>query len=103
MLGRIACLVLSKIIRLGSSERNWKELKRVKTPTKNWLKTDKLEKLTTLVGHHCGAKSKRRRARLARAGKFCTEDDFESLNFLESTTQPCLEKPNQSGSYEHGG
>ena len=80
MLGRLACLVLSKIVGLGSSERNWKELKRVKTPTRNALGSDKLAKLTTLVGHHCAAKSERRRARLARAGKLWTEDDFETLN-----------------------
>ena len=42
---------------------------RVKTPTRNQLGSDKLAKLTTLVGHHCAAKSERRRARLARAGK----------------------------------
>jgi len=80
VLGRFACLVLSKIVGLGSSERHWKELKRVKTPTRNWLKTDKLAKLTTLIGHHCATKSKRRRAMLARAGKLWTEDDFETLN-----------------------
>ena len=79
MLGRLACLVLSKIVGLGSSERNWKELKRAKTPTMNQLRSDKLAKLTTPVSHHCAAKSKRRRARLARAGKLWTEDDFETL------------------------
>jgi len=71
---------LSNIVGLGSSERNWKKLKRVKTPTRNQLKTDKLAKLTTLVGHHCAAKSERHRARLARAGKLWAEDDFETLN-----------------------
>ena len=77
MIGRLNCLVFSKIVGLGSSERNWKELKRAKTPTRNQLEMEKLVKLTTIVDHHCGAKSERRRARLARACKLWTEDDFE--------------------------
>jgi len=52
----------------------------VKTPKKNQLKTEKLEKLTTLVGHHYDAKSELHWTRLARAGKLWTEDDFETLN-----------------------
>ena len=105
MLGRLPCLVLSKIVGLGSSKRNWKELKRAKTPAKNQLKTDKLEKLTTLVGHHYGAKSERRRARLARADKLWTEDDFETLNLkkfgIDTSALSGKTKPNRSS--EHGG
>ena len=36
-------------------------------------------KLTTLIHQNCAAISERRRARLARAGKLCTEDDIETL------------------------
>ena len=68
-----------KVGRLDSIEQNWKELKRVKTVTKNQSKSDKVAKLTTLVDHHCTAKSEPHQARLARAGKLWTEDDFEIL------------------------
>jgi len=76
---KIILSCVSKVAGLGSAERNWKETKIVQTPTRNQLKSAKVAKLTTLVGHHCAAKSERRRARLARAGKLWTEDDFETL------------------------
>jgi len=47
--------------------------------TRNQLKSAKVAKLATLVGHHCTAKSERHQARLAGAGKLWTEDDFETL------------------------
>ena len=30
VLGRLACLVLSKILGIGTAERNWKQVKKVK-------------------------------------------------------------------------
>ena len=98
VLGRLACIVLFKVIGLGSADRNWKELKRVETPTRNQLKSAKVAKLTTLVGHHCTAKSYWHWARLARAGKLWTDDNVEILKLarfgIDTSALSGVTKPN---------
>ena len=71
----------------------------MKTATNDQLKYVDVAKLTTLVGHHCAAKSERRGARLARAGKLWTEDDFETLQLtryrIDASTLSDKTKPKQ--------
>ena len=68
MLGKMACLVCSKIVGIGAAEQNWKEVKRVKTAQRNRLGTEKTAKLTLLVGNNCSRKADARRERMAKAG-----------------------------------
>ena len=56
MFGRLACIESSNICGFGGAEHNWKEVTRVKTPTRNQLGSDKIAKLTTLVGCNCATK-----------------------------------------------
>ena len=75
----LACRVLSKVSGIGAAERNWKDLKRVVTAGRNRTKPKRSKKMTTIVGHHCAFKAKRRRERESRAGRVWNDDDFRCL------------------------
>ena len=79
VLGKLACLVCSKIVGIGAAERKWKEVKRVKTAQRNRLGAEKTAKLTLLVGTNCSRKADARRERMARAGRLWNDDDFETM------------------------
>ena len=80
VLGKLACLILSKILGIGSAERHWKDVKRVASSSGRYkLDSDKVKMESTLVGQHCAAKSARCRESQSKAGKLWTEDDFETL------------------------
>ena len=79
VLGRLVCIVVSKILGTGSAERNFKEVKRVHSASQNRLTPVKTGKLTTIVGSHCGEKAERRRVRVNKAGTLWSDEDFGSL------------------------
>ena len=79
VLGRLGCLVLSKIVGIGSAERSWKVTKSVLTPKRNRLNSISTKKQSTIVGEHQQDKSVRRRERDSRVGKIWCENDFKTL------------------------
>ena len=78
VLGRLACLVLSKTLGVGTAERNWKQVKKVKIKKGDSAKTgvDKTTKQVLIYLQHqmmCGAL---RRTALSAAGKLCDDNNF---------------------------
>jgi hypothetical protein len=51
-LGRLACLVLSKILGIGTAERNWKQVKKVKKGDCAKTGVDKTTKQVLIFSQH---------------------------------------------------
>ena len=58
VLGRVSCLVLSKILGTGTAERHWKLVKEAKKGQRNNIKTEKLDKQVHIYGVHGQARAK---------------------------------------------
>ena len=61
ILGRLACRVTSKIIGIGSAERNWGDVKHLKSGKRSHMLGKKLEKQATIYGTSCVEYAKIRR------------------------------------------
>ncbi len=48
VLGKLACLVLSKILGIGTAEQNWKQVKYIKSGLRRHTDTDKVKKQAAL-------------------------------------------------------
>ena len=48
VLGKLACLVLSKILGVGTAKRNWKQVKLIKAGQRSSISSDKTKKQVTL-------------------------------------------------------
>ena len=72
-------IVCSKILGIGSVERAWKDVKKIKMPSRNRTLPERTRRMTTIVGHHCANRAARRREREARAGRLWDEADFATL------------------------
>jgi len=83
VLGRLACLVLSKILGIGTAERNWKQLKKVKKGDRAKTGIEKTTKQVLIFSQHqmmCGAL---RRTALSVAGKLWDDNNFASMKMDE--------------------
>ena len=83
MLGRLACLVLSKILGIGTAERNWKQVKKFKKGDRAKTGVDKTTKQFLFFPQHqimCGAL---RRTALSTAGKLWDDNNFTSMKMDE--------------------
>jgi hypothetical protein len=86
VLGRVACRVTSKILGIGSAERNWSDVKYILDSKRVNLSPEKLKMQTTIYGAYCAKKAKGRRIRaqrkelsvgsFVRIGRFWSDDDF---------------------------
>ena len=76
VLGKLACLVTSKILGIGSAERNWKQVKRVKSGQAATTKIEKTTKKVTVHGEYLHRKSYALRQKESAAGKLWNEEDF---------------------------
>jgi hypothetical protein len=59
-LGKLACRLCSKILGIGSAERNWGDVKRVLSEKRSHMGSDTMMQQVTLYGSYCVAKSKSR-------------------------------------------
>ena len=57
VLGRLACLVLSKILGIGTAERNWKQFKAAKTGQRSRIATDKATKQVLIYAQYQQARA----------------------------------------------
>lgn len=57
VLCKLAMIVLSKPLGIGSSERSWKDVKKILSPTRNRTQQGRSVKMTTIVGKHCADKA----------------------------------------------
>ena len=83
VLGKLACLVLSKILGIGTAERNWKQVKYIKSGLRSSTGTEKVKKQTALYGQYQEIKSRAKQMKLSSAGKLWEENDFKSLKMDE--------------------
>jgi len=56
--GKFACRVSSKILGIGSAERNWGAVKHLKTDKRSHLSSSKMSKQATIFGASCAARAK---------------------------------------------
>jgi hypothetical protein len=75
VLGKLACLVLSKILRIGTAKRNRKQVKAVKSGQRVNTGIDKTKK-QVLIFAQC---AQARMTKLAAAGKLWEDEDFASM------------------------
>ena len=73
------CLVLSKILGIGTAERNWKQVKLIKTGQCSNIHADKCKKQVTLYGQNQQLRARARVAKLSSVGKLWEDGDFKTL------------------------
>jgi hypothetical protein len=79
VLKKLACLVLSKILGIGTVKQNWKQVKYIKLGLRSHTDTDKVKKQAALYGQYQQVKACARQSKLSSAGKLWEENDFKSL------------------------
>ena len=79
VLGKLACLVLSKILGIGSAERNWKQVKKLKSGDRSNLSMNVTSKITNVYGQYQQMKARSRQEEMSSVGKLWTEEDFHCL------------------------
>jgi hypothetical protein len=79
VLGKLACLVLSKILGIGTAERNWKQVKAVKSGQRVNTSIDKTKKQVLVYAQYQQMRAQARQSKLSSAGKLWDDKDFESM------------------------
>ena len=77
VLAPLACRVTSKILGIGSAERNWKQVKRVKSGQAMNTGIETATKKVLIHGEYIHMKAKARHNNSSAAGKLWTEEDFK--------------------------
>ena len=83
VLGKLACLVLSKIVGIGTAEQNWKQVKAVKPGQRSNTGIDKTKKQVLIYAQYQQARAQARMQKLSSAGKLWEDSDFESIKMDE--------------------
>ncbi len=76
--GHLACLVLSKILGIGTAERNWKQVKAVKSGQRVNTGIDKTKKQVLIFAQYQKTRAHARMTKLAAASKLWEDEDFAS-------------------------
>jgi len=79
VLGKLACLVLSKILGVGTAERNWKQVKLIKSGQRTSISSERCKKQVTLYGQNQQLKAAARAIKLSSVGKLWEDDDFKTM------------------------
>jgi hypothetical protein len=81
ILGKFACRVCSKIVGMGSAERNWGDVKYLKSEKRSHLSAEAVEKQATIFGASCmmdaDIERKKVQSNTEERYKFWDEDDFD--------------------------
>ena len=92
ILGKFACKVCSKIVGMGSAERNWGDVKHLKSAKRSHLSPEAVEKQATIFGASCmeDAALERKKAQdnTTTPYKFWDEKDFDSTFDMFAVTEP---------------
>ena len=80
VLGKLACLVLSKILGIGTAKRNWKQAKKIKYGDRANLGTTVKSKITNIYGQYQQVKSCNRDDQRSSVGRLWTEEDLHCMN-----------------------
>ena len=79
VLGKLACLVLSKILGIGSAERNWKQVKKIKRGDFAQTGIDKTAKQVLVYAQYQMLRGKLRKTALSCAGKLWEDTDLDCM------------------------
>jgi hypothetical protein len=111
VLGKFACRVCSKIVGMGSAERNWGDVKHLKTEKRSHLSSATVEKQATIFGASCMADAdierKKIQASTTECYKLWDEEDFDeqfdmlSVDFIVRSNQRVLKCYMESWEKEH--
>jgi hypothetical protein len=83
VLGRLACIVQSKILGIGSAERNWKQVKKIKRGDRARTGIDKTAKQELIYAQSQMLRAKLRKTSLSCAGKLWEDSDFDCMKMDE--------------------
>jgi hypothetical protein len=79
ILGKVACIVCSKILGIGSAERSWGDVKHLKTEKRAKLSGEAVKMQGTIFGASCAERARLRQGNMATNAKLQTNwenDDF---------------------------
>ncbi len=79
VLGKLACLVLLKILGIGTVKRNWKQVKAAKSGQRVNTGIDKTKKQVMIYAQYQQTHAQAWMTKLAVAGKLWEDDDFASM------------------------
>jgi hypothetical protein len=79
VLGKLACLVLSKIIGMGTAKRTWKQVKKIKYGDRANLGNEVTAKITNVYGQYQQVKSRNRDDQRLSVGRLWTEKDLHCM------------------------
>ncbi len=79
VLGKLACLVLSKILGMGTAKRNWKQVKKIKYRDRANLGNKVTAKLTNVYGQYQQVKSRNRDDQRSSVGRLWTKEDLHCM------------------------
>ena len=79
MLGWLACIVLSKILGIGTAERNWKQVKAAKSGQRVNTTMNRTMKQVLVYAQYQQARAQAKNDNHATAGKLWDHGDFESM------------------------
>ena len=83
VLGKLAFLVTSKILGIGTAERNWKQIKAVKLGQRMNTGMDDTKKQVMIYSQYQQMKAQAHIQKLLCAGKLWDDNDFKSLKIDE--------------------
>jgi hypothetical protein len=79
VLGKLACLVLSKKLGIGTAERNWKQMKKIKHRDRANLRNKVTAKITNVYGQYQQVKLRNRDDQRSSVGRLWTEEDLHCM------------------------
>jgi hypothetical protein len=79
VLGKLACLVLSKILVIGTAKRNWKQVKKIKYGDRANLGNKVTAKITNVYGQYQQVKSSNRDDQRSSVGRLWTVEDLHCM------------------------
>ncbi len=79
VLGKLACLVLSKILGIGTTKQNWKQVKAVKSGQCVNTMIDKTKKQVLVYAQYQQMRAQARQSKLSSAGKLWDDNNFASM------------------------
>ena len=82
-MGKLACLVLSKILGIGTAKQNWKQVKFIRSGLRSHTDTDRVKKQAALYGQYQQVKARAKQTKQRFAGKLWEENDFKSIKMDE--------------------
>ncbi len=79
VIGKLACLVLSKILGIGTAKHNWKQVKKIKYQDSANLGNEVTAKITNVYGQHKQVKLRNRDDQRSSVGRLWTEEDLHCM------------------------